>query len=85
MGHFGAAPLTTIFDFPLVQVIDFATDLLAEDMATKGAGIVAGTGTTTGAGFSWVIFTLTVGEEKVKPPAESLIHPSLSLMSVVAI
>ena len=51
-GHFGAAPLTTILDFPLVQVIDFATDLFAEDIATTGAGVVAGAGTTTGASFS---------------------------------
>jgi len=70
VGHFGFAPVTFLLGFPLVQVIEidfFGVAGLTADAATSTGLTASGfVSATTSLGFSCIIFTLSVGDEKVK-------------------
>ena len=70
-------PDTFFVTLPLVQVI----------VTFLGCGVGVACVVTSGAGagaFSWVSITLMVGDEYVKPAAESVSQPFFSLMICVA-
>ena len=83
VGQTGFDPATFLIVLPFTQVIVvdfFEIGLVAAD----GVGVGVGVGVASIA-FSWVSFTLIVGDENVKFLAESESQPSFSRTKVVAI
>jgi len=76
--------LTFLIVLPFTQVIDvFLAATGAAVALDDGEGVGVGDAVATAA--SWVSFTRTVGEEKVKPYAPSFSQPFFSLITVVAV